>query len=105
MVSSGRARASIYDRPDVLATQRRSEPAGNESVHDLHALDVPRARHDLEERGTEWQRARELASRVRHEGTSFRFPTVQATPRESGYCIDCALALSIHALDRTRNAR
>jgi hypothetical protein len=44
IVSSGRARAGIDDRPDVLATQRRSKPAGNESVHDLHALDVPRVR-------------------------------------------------------------
>jgi hypothetical protein len=30
MVSSGRVRAGIDDRPDVLATQRRGEPAGNE---------------------------------------------------------------------------
>jgi hypothetical protein len=50
----GRARAGISagmdDRPDMLAAQRRREPAANEPVHDLHALDVPRVRHDLDER-------------------------------------------------------
>src|SRR5262249_23557662 len=58
--NSGWARAGINDRPDVLATQCRSEPAGNQSVHDLHALDVPRVRHDLEERAIERQRALEV---------------------------------------------
>ena len=53
-------RAGVNDRPDVLAAQRRSEPAGNESVHDLHALDVPRVRHDIEERAIERQRSLEL---------------------------------------------
>lgn len=47
-------------RPDVLATQRRSEPAGNEPVHHLHPLDVLRVRHDLEERAIERQRALDL---------------------------------------------
>jgi hypothetical protein len=41
----------------VLATQRRSEPAGNESVHDLHALDVLGVRHDIEKRSIDRQRA------------------------------------------------
>ena len=50
----------MNDRPDVLATQRHSEPARNESIHDLHALDVPCVRHDLEERAIERQRAWEL---------------------------------------------
>jgi hypothetical protein len=36
------------------------EPAGNESVPDLHALDVARVRHDIEERTIQWQRALEL---------------------------------------------
>src|SRR5215475_12388175 len=47
----------MYDRPDVLATQRRSEPAGNESVYDLHALDVPRVRYHIKERTIQWERA------------------------------------------------
>src|SRR5215470_16432181 len=50
----------MYDRPDVLATQRRSEPAGNEPVHDLHALDVPRVRYDIEERTIQWERCLNL---------------------------------------------
>src|SRR5262245_47224477 len=58
--NSGRARAGINDRPDVLATQRRSEPVGNQSVHDLHALNVPRVRHDLEERAIDWKRTLQL---------------------------------------------
>ena len=48
--NSGPACAGVNDRPDVLATQRRCEPAASESVHDLHAFDVPRVRHDIEER-------------------------------------------------------
>src|SRR5262245_56495562 len=47
----------MYDRPDVLAAQRRSEPPGNESIHDLHALDVPRVRYDIKERTIQWERA------------------------------------------------
>jgi hypothetical protein len=33
----------------MLATQRRSELAGNQPVHELHALDVPCVGHDLKE--------------------------------------------------------
>ena len=33
---------------------------GTDSVHDLHALDVPRVRHDVEERAIDRQRALEL---------------------------------------------
>jgi len=29
----------VDDRPDVLATKRRGEPAWNEAVYDLHALE------------------------------------------------------------------
>ena len=50
---SGRGRTSVNDRPDVLATQRRSKLARNESVYDLHALNVASGRHDLEERAVE----------------------------------------------------
>ena len=45
---SGRARTSVDDRPDMLAAQRGGEPAGDEPVDDLHALDVARGRHHLE---------------------------------------------------------
>ena len=44
----------------MLAAQRRSELAWNEAVHELHALDVPRVGHHLEERAIEWQRTLEL---------------------------------------------
>ena len=50
----------MNDGPDVLATQRRSELARNEAVHELNALDVPRVAHDLKERAIEWQRALQL---------------------------------------------
>lgn len=53
---SGRARAGVDDRPDMLATQRGGDPARHEPVHDLHALEVARGRHDLEERAVERQR-------------------------------------------------
>ena len=59
-VGSGRARACVNDRTHVLSTQCRSEPAGNEAVHELHALYVPRVRHDIEERTIERQRALEF---------------------------------------------
>jgi hypothetical protein len=55
IVGSGRARAGVNDRSDVLASQRRGEAAGNEPVHDLYARNVPRVRHDLEERAIERQ--------------------------------------------------
>ena len=59
-VCSGRARACANDRSDVLATQRRRESSGDESVHDLYALDVPRICHELDQRTIKWQRALEL---------------------------------------------
>ena len=37
---SGRLRAGMNDRANVLATQRRREPARHEPVYNLHALDV-----------------------------------------------------------------
>jgi hypothetical protein len=45
--------ASVNNRPDVLAAQRGGEAARHESVHDLHAVDVARGRHDLQERAVE----------------------------------------------------
>ena len=57
---SGRARASVDDRPGVLAAQRGGESAGHESVHDLHLLDVARRCHDLDERTVERQCALDL---------------------------------------------
>jgi hypothetical protein len=44
---SGRARPGVDDRPDMLAPQRRGQPARNETVHDLHALDVAGGGHDF----------------------------------------------------------
>ena len=44
----------------MLATQRCREPATNEAVHYLHALQVPRVRHDFEHRAIERQRAPQL---------------------------------------------
>jgi hypothetical protein len=75
----------VNDRPDVLAAQRRSEPAWNESVHDLHALDVSRVRHDIEERAIERQRSPEL----RKFGGA-RFPKqlhINTDPRSPRRCI------------------
>jgi len=60
IIPSDWTRAGVNDRPDVLAAQRGSEPARHESVHDLHAFDVARGRHDLEQRAVERQRALEL---------------------------------------------
>src|SRR5262249_54207824 len=57
---SGRAGASVNNRPDVLAAQRGGEAARHESVHNLHAVDVARGRHDLQERAVERQCALEL---------------------------------------------
>jgi hypothetical protein len=57
---SGRVRAGPDDRPDMLATQRGGEPSRHEPVHDLHALDVARVCHDLDERTVDRQRALEL---------------------------------------------
>ena len=54
---SGRARAGVNNRAYVLAAQRRSKPARNQSVHHLHTRDVTRIRHNLEERRIERQRA------------------------------------------------
>ena len=54
------ARAGVNDRADVLATQRGGEPSRHEPIHDLHALDVARGCHDLEQRRVERQRALEL---------------------------------------------
>src|SRR4029077_2418407 len=59
-VRSGRSRASVNDRPNVLATQRRIEPAWNEPVYELHALEVAGSCHDLEKRTVKRQRALEL---------------------------------------------
>ncbi len=61
---SGRPGAGANDRTDVLAAQRSGEPAGHESVHDLHALDMARGRHDLEQRAIERQRALVLCELV-----------------------------------------
>ena len=57
---SGRSRAGVNDRPNVLATQRRGEPAWHEPVYDLHALEMVGSCHDLEKRTVERQRAPEL---------------------------------------------
>jgi len=47
----------MNDRPDVLATQRGSDPTRREPVHDLHVLEMARGRHDFEQRAVERQRA------------------------------------------------
>ena len=44
----------------MLAAQRGGEPAGLKPVDELHALDVARRRHDLDERAVERQRALQL---------------------------------------------
>ena len=44
----------------MLAAQRGSELAGDEAVHELHALDLPRVGHDIKERAIEWQCGLEL---------------------------------------------
>ena len=44
-MGSGRVRAGLDDRSDVLAAQRRGQPARNEPVHDLHMLDVAGVGH------------------------------------------------------------
>jgi hypothetical protein len=49
--------ASVNDRPDMLAAERGGEAARQESVHDLHAFNVARGRHDLQQRAVERQRA------------------------------------------------
>ena len=54
---SRRTRARVDDGPNVFAAQRRGEPARNESVHDLHALQVARGRHDVQQRPVDRQRA------------------------------------------------
>ncbi len=38
------------DRSDMLAAQRRGEPAGHQSVHELHARKMSGIRHHLEQR-------------------------------------------------------
>jgi hypothetical protein len=53
-------RSSLDDRPDMLPPQRRSEPTWNESVHQLHPLDVARGPHDFEKGTIERQRTRVL---------------------------------------------
>jgi hypothetical protein len=57
---SGCPRASVNDRPDVLATQRCGESAWDEPVYDLHTLEVASNRHDLEKRTVYRERALEL---------------------------------------------
>ena len=54
-VRSGRARAGVDDRPDMLATQRGGEPARHESVHDLHVCEMARRCHHFHERTVERQ--------------------------------------------------
>jgi hypothetical protein len=45
---SGRARPSADDGSDMRTAQRGGQPAWHESIHELHALDVARRRHDLQ---------------------------------------------------------
>lgn len=45
---SDRARPSPDDRSNMSAAQGGCQPAWHESVHELHALDVARRRHDLQ---------------------------------------------------------
>ena len=47
----------MNDRSDVLAAERGGKAARHESVDDLHAVDVARGRHDLQECAVERQRA------------------------------------------------
>ena len=54
---SDRARPRADDCSDMRAAQRGGQPARHESVHELHALDVARGRHDLQQRTVERQRA------------------------------------------------
>jgi hypothetical protein len=51
-------RARADNGPDMFTAQRRGEPAWYQSVHDLHALQVARGRHDFEQCTVDWQRAR-----------------------------------------------
>ena len=44
---SGSARARANDRTNMLAAKRRSKPAGNKPVDNLHPLDVARGCHHL----------------------------------------------------------
>ena len=44
------SRAGVNDRSDMLAAQRGGEAARHESVHDLHAVDMARGRHDFQQR-------------------------------------------------------
>jgi hypothetical protein len=46
--------------PTCCAPQRGGQPARNETVHDLHALDVAGGGHDLQEGAVERQRALQL---------------------------------------------
>jgi len=50
-------RPRAYDCPDMLAAQRGGQPAWNESVHKLQALEMARGRHDFEEHAIERQRS------------------------------------------------
>ena len=56
-LGSDRLRAGLDDRPDMRAAQRSGQAAWNETIHDLHPLDVARIRHDLDERTVERQRS------------------------------------------------
>ena len=58
----------------MFAAQRSGQPAWNESVHELHALEMARGRHDFDERAIERQRSLLLckvggARLAKHKGT------------------------------------
>jgi len=55
---SGWTGACADNGPDMFTAQRGGKPARHESVHDLHALEVARGRHDFEECAVDRQSAR-----------------------------------------------
>jgi hypothetical protein len=54
-MSSARRRPGSDDCPYVRAAQRRGQPASNETIHELHALEMARGRHDFGKRTIERQ--------------------------------------------------
>ncbi len=68
------------DRPGVLAAQRGREPARNKTVHDLHARDVARVRHDLDQRPIERQRGLLHLRQIRKAGLAQQFGPFAVRP-------------------------
>ena len=64
--SSDLMRAGMNDRADVLATQCGGQPFRHKPIHDLHALDVTRGGHDLDQSRVDRQRRDFMIVRDRH---------------------------------------